>query len=112
MAKARTMIRYRTAKAARRHSAAKFTLPVAVLAGFAPLAYTTYRSYSEKGLDGASQALVAYTTGYSRWENTWKFDYLLKGMGPVVAGIMVHKLAGRLGINRALSRARVPLLRI
>lgn len=94
-----------------RHKAA-MTIPVAVVAGFAPLAYETVKQFQANGLDGASQALVAYTTGYSRWESKWRFDYLLKGMGPVVAGVVVHKLAGKLGINRALARSGVPFLRI
>lgn len=88
------------------------TLPVAVLAGFAPLAYQTYRSYQENGVDGASQALVALTTGYSRWEGAWKAEYLMKGMAPIVAGVLIHKLAGKFGINRALANAGVPLLRL
>lgn len=100
------------AKATRRSRKASMTIPLAVIAGFTPLVFQTVRSFNENGLDGASQALVAYTTGYSRWEGEWKFSYLMRGMGPVVGGILAHKLASKLGINRALANAGVPLLRI
>lgn len=100
------------AKAKARRRSQSMTVPVAVIAGFAPLVFQTYRSYTENGLDGASQALVALTTGYSRWEGKWVPQYMLKGLGPIVAGVLVHKLAGRIGINRALANAGIPLLRI
>jgi hypothetical protein len=108
----KAIVRYRNRPKAKHRSKPGFTVPVAVLAGFAPMAYETYSNYQKNGLDGASQAIVALTTGYSRWEGAWKLQYLLKGMGPVVLGMFIHKMAGRLGLNRTLARAGVPFLRI
>lgn len=88
------------------------TLPLAVLAGFAPLTLQTLSMYQSSGFDGATQSLVAGTTGYSRWEGKWRAQYLMAGMGPIVLGILAHKVASRLGVNRALANAGVPVIRI
>lgn len=89
-----------------------FTIPVAVLAGFGPMVADTIHGYQTGGLASASNDLLANVTGYDARAKAWSFGLLAKGMGPVVAGIMVHKLAGRLGVNRALAKAGVPFLRI
>jgi len=102
----------RTGKAKRRHSRGGFTVPVAVLAGFGPLVADVVHGYQTGGLASASNDLLANVSGYDARSKTWDFGLLARGMGPVVAGILVHKFAGKLGINRALSKAGVPFLRI
>jgi hypothetical protein len=42
----------------------------------------------------------------------WMPEYLMQGVGPIVVGVFVHKLASKLGINRGLARAGVPFLRV
>jgi len=64
------------------------------------------------GLASASNDLLANVSGYDARAKKWDFSLLLQGMGPVVAGLMVHKLAGKLGINSALARAGIPWLRV
>jgi hypothetical protein len=39
----------------------------------------------------------------------WRLRY---GLLPVALGLGVHKIAGSLGINRMLSQAGIPLIRI
>jgi hypothetical protein len=43
-----------------------------------------------------------------------QFDFnLLKiNMSPIVAGMLVHKLASKIGINKTLAAAKVPFLRV
>jgi len=111
MAKARTrrIVRY-VRRGPRR--AAKMSIPVAVLAGFVPMATDVWHGYTTGGLKNAGISAVAMTTGYDAANKKWSLELLMRGMGPVVAGIIAHKLANRLGVNRALAKAGVPLLRI
>lgn len=96
----------------RAHRAAKMTVPVAVVAGFLPLTMRALAGWKEGGIEGASHQLIMGTTGYDHREKKWRFPAMAQGLGPMLAGIVVHKLAGRLGVNRAIARAGVPFLRI
>jgi len=114
MAKTRTIVRYRTAKA-KQHRKASMTIPVAVVAGFAPLGFGLV-SAGKRALSGdmagASQELVIRTTGWNQDTKSWNSGIFMQSYGPILAGLLVHKLAGRLGVNRALGRAGVPFLRV
>lgn len=89
-----------------------FQVPLAVVAGFGPLVSDVVSGYRTGGLASASNDLLANLTGYNARDKKWEFGLLMKGMGPVVAGLLVHKLAGKLGVNRAISRAGIPWFRI
>lgn len=109
----RTITRYRSARPkARRRSRAQFTLPLAVLGGFVPTAAFAVQTYREQGIEGGVKAAAMRLTGYNSWVGNWYAQELLKGWLPILAGVMAHKLAGRLGINRALSRAGIPFVRV
>lgn len=96
----------------RGRSRAGFTLPLAVIAGFGPMTADVIHGFQTGGIAAATNDLLANVTGYDARGKTWSFGLLARGMGPVVAGVLVHKLAGRLGINRALGRAGIPFIRI
>ena len=101
------------AKAKRRGGRGGFTVPLAVLAGFAPMTADVIHGYQTGGLKSAANDLLANVSGYDARAKTWSFSLLARGMGPVVLGLLVHKIVGnRLGVNRALARAGVPLLRL
>lgn len=112
MAKTRTIVRYRSKpKAHRRRS--QMTIPVAAIMGFAPLAYDAYDGFKRGGLPGVMQHSVRDLTGYDTGDGKWKAEFLMRGMGPILLGLVVHKfVGGRLGLNRTLAAAGVPLLRI
>lgn len=111
MAKTRTITRYvRPRRRAR--SRGGFTVSTAIVAGFAPLVLDVVHGYQTGGLSSASNDLLANLTGYDARAKKWDFQLLLKGMGPVMAGYVLHKFAGKLGINRAIARAGIPWLRI
>ena len=95
-----------------RHSRPKMSLPLAVILGFTPLVAYGIDLFKTQGVNGLKQlptTLVPYNPV------THKFDTSMLGYGlwPILTGIAVHKfVGGMLGVNAALARARVPLLRI
>lgn len=106
----RTVTRY--VRRARRR-AAKMTVPIAVLAGLAPGAASAYEGFKKDGFRGLSYRLANDYTGYDAYNKAWNASELKNGLMPLVAGFMVHWLiGGKLGVNRALGRARVPFVRL
>lgn len=95
----------------KRRSNGGFKLPLAVVAGFAPLASSVYDSRSD-GFSGMSNALVRGLTGWDYQGQSWDMGNLNKGLWPILLGFLIHKLASVFGVNRALGRARIPLVRI
>lgn len=94
------------------------TLPLAVMAGFAPLALTAVSDYQKSGAEIAAKSVVCNLTGFdlnNQAGGGWKpgLGMWRIGLGPILAGILVHRfVGGTLGINRALGRANFPLLRL
>lgn len=112
----KTITRYRTrtvrAKSRRR---AQFTLPLAVVAGFAPMGLNLWGNVKRimaGDVAGGTQGLVIHTTGYNTDTKSFYWPALAMNYGPILAGFLLHKVAGRVGINRALAQARVPFIRI
>lgn len=89
-----------------------FTLPLAVVGGFMPLAVHALDDYRVAGLPHVAKGICVRTTGYMIDTGKFEFGYLMQGMGPIVAGTLVHKLAGKLGINRMIAAAGIPVVRI
>lgn len=89
-----------------------FTIPLAVLAGFGPMTADVIHGYQTGGIKSAANDLLANVSGYDARSKSWSFSLLARGMGPVLAGFLVHKMAGKLGVNRALAKAGVPWVRI
>jgi hypothetical protein len=108
----KVITRYRNRPKARHHRKAGMTLPLAVLAGFAPLGIAALDGYKYNGVNGVAKRVTMGLTGYNIEDRRWYMTEMAKVAGPILAGIVVHKLAGRLGINRALGSAGVPFLRI
>jgi hypothetical protein len=62
---------------------------------------------------GSAQAVSANTIGYFPDRKAWEPMYALKNFwGPVLLGTVVHKIANKLGVNRAIARAGIPIVRI
>lgn len=100
------------AKVIARRKSAPMTLPLAALAGFAPLVSRTVTGFQSGGLPTATHEVVAGLTGYQMDDGQWNVNNMRYGTFPILLGLLVHKLATRLGVNRALGRARVPFLRV
>lgn len=110
MAKTRTIVRYRKAKT--HHRRQSMTIPVAVLAGFAPLGVAMVEGFQYNGLTGVAKRVSLGLTGYNPEDKHFYPNQMFRVAGPIVAGILVHKVAGKLGINRILANAGIPLLRV
>lgn len=111
--RARARTRYVVRRIGRR--AKKTTIPLAVVAGFAPLAVDTINTVRDpnQGFGQIPHVLGWHLLGINTWDNNkFEFGRLVKGWSPIIAGIVAHKLAGKFGVNRMLASAGVPFLRV
>jgi len=100
-------------KRARSRRRAGMTVPVAIAAGFVPMVSDVLSAYRIGGGEAALGHVSLCTTGYDPADGKWKPMFAFQKLyGPLLAGMIVHKVAGKLGINRALGKAGIPLLRI
>jgi hypothetical protein len=101
------------ARARARHRRAEMTLPLAVVGGCLPLGVRAYNGFRGNGIVGLSDGITSGLTGYSVFSKRFEMAALSEGLLPILAGILVHKfVGGKLGVNRALGAAKVPLFRI
>jgi hypothetical protein len=99
------------------HHKKQFTLPLAIVAGFAggPVASTISQA-SRYGGDWGKAALweagslVGYDTENSRYAGLSQMKKA--GYLPLAIGFGVHWGAQKLGINRMIARAGIPFIRI
>jgi hypothetical protein len=89
-----------------------FKLNLAVAAGFVPLAVTTLDKFQSGGVGAAAKWAAEGMTGYSTDRRDFVWQRMKYGALPIIGGLIVHKIASMLGINRMLGRAKVPLLRV
>lgn len=110
---AKTKTRTRTVVVRGRSRKRKTTLPLTIVL---PLASSGMRLYSESksiGIQAATENMIGYWTSYNpRKGNIQGWSRISNGIGPVMIGAGIHKLANILGVNRALSSARIPLIRV
>lgn len=99
----------RNHKKFRRSSGIK--IPVAVVAGFTPLAVNV-ASVSGEGFGRMGWMATQAMTGFDTDTQKFWMPNMWKGLFPILLGIGVHKVASALGVNRALGAAGVPILRI
>lgn len=109
-AKRRTIVRY--ARPMRRHSRPKMTIPLAVLGGLVPTVVASLETAKAQGPMGGLKMAGMRMTGYNPWVGKWYASEMAAGWVPLLAGVFAHKLANRIGINRAVARAGIPLVRI
>jgi len=109
MARSKIKTRRVYIKAKRRYRKPKMTIPVAVIAGFAPLAVNGATWVRDMGwVDGLGTA-ASTLTGYNLSTGTWNAANLRFGTLPIIIGIVLHKIANKAGINRQLARTGLPI---
>lgn len=86
------------------------TIPVAVVAGFIPTIRGLY--HNRASWTGMGYWLMEGWTGIDPGSKKFIFSHLWRGALPVLLGGVVHMVANRFGVNRALSRARIPVIRL
>ena len=90
----------------------RFTIPLTVAA---PLGYTGYNAYlyaRNQSVPDALDKVSKWYTGYSLETGKWSMANLSFGLFPLLLGMFAHKVANRLGVNRALSSAGIPIIRV
>lgn len=98
-----------------------FTIPTALASGVAlgfvikpdPSWYSPYEAVKAGRLDIAIKNYATNMIGY-RADTGAIFDTKIgmKGLWALLGGFLIHKLATKLGLNRALGRAGIPYLRV
>jgi hypothetical protein len=85
------------------------TIPMAVVLPTAALAVNGAKAIMAGGDNGTNFA--HYVTGMDA-QGKFHADWIVGAYGPIIGGALVHYAAGRFGVNRALGRAKIPLIRI
>jgi len=98
-------------KRARRSRA--FTVPIAVVAGFTPLVASGVRGWQNETFRGMGKEVLYALTGVDI-DNEPHFNpsFMINGTVPILMGLVVHKIAGRMGLNRLIASTGIPYLRI
>lgn len=97
----------------RTQSKRKLTIPLAIVAGFIPMTMDIYNNRSMGYLQSAAHTtagLIGWDTISNRWVGMLQAK--AAGMPGLVVGFGAHYLASKLGINRMIARAGIPLIRI
>jgi hypothetical protein len=69
-------------------------------------------SYRASGVTAMAAQTSAIYTGFRPGDRRWYPADMAVGLGPLLVGFAVHYGASKLGINRMLGRARIPLVRV
>jgi len=88
------------------------TLPLAVVGGLLPGATAVITTGTKTGWEAAGRTAGFIYTGYDYTTGKWSIDNMRLGLMPLVVGVLVHKVASRLGINRAIASTGLPFVRI
>jgi len=98
----------------KKYSRRSFTIPVAPVLGIAAMtnANGAWENVKSGDFAGALEKWTKALTGYSPSQGDFDINRLNQGFVPIVVGFLVHWVAGKIGINRALGRARVPVVRV
>jgi len=87
----------------------KMTLPLAVVGGFMPTVTGVWNNRSS--VTAVGDYLKGAYVGLDS-SNNFNPSLMRGGLMPAAVGFIVHMIAGRLGINRAIARAGVPFIRV
>ena len=91
----------------------KFTVPISIAVGFLPAISKVVYHTQAGGWSSGSREAGRILIGYDWWENRFNPAWLTFGLAPIVLGGVAHRfIGGRLGINRMLAAAKVPILRL
>lgn len=91
-----------------------FTLPLAIVGGFTVPAGLFLREWRAAGLERAVRLQLPRSfLAFEPLRSEFRASYLSQGITPILAGFLIHWFVGKkLGVNRALSQARVPVFRV
>lgn len=100
-----------TMKSSRRNHGVK--VPMAIVLGFAPFVANGINSVRQTGWNEGIRMSMSSIIPWDFAQNRFTMDFLGRGLYPILAGFLVHKVIGSmLGINKSLGRLGVPFIRI
>jgi len=89
------------------------TLPISIIGGFAvPVGklWTDYKAYGD--INVTTRQVGQFFTGYDYTTGQWNMASMRFGLLPILLGSVAHKVANKLGINRMIANAGIPVIRI
>lgn len=90
-------------------------ISLAMVAGFVPLGMEVVNAYKTEPDDFIARAghnVTAALTGYDTYDHKFHLGHMKNGTLPIIAGALVHKMAGKFGINRMIAQAGIPWISI
>lgn len=108
----KTVVRYRNRPTKKRRRKASTTVSMALAAGIVAGVYSPGSYLLQGDARNAMRFLSRNYTGYDPMEGRFYVNDIKKGLVPLAVGGIVHKIAGKVGINRALGRAGLPFIRV
>lgn len=97
----------------RRSGRKKMTIPLAVVAGFAPATVGTFSAFQAGGAEAGARELSRSMLGYDFGSGAFNFGWMWSGLFPVLMGAFVSRfVGGAMGVNRKLASMGVPLIRL
>lgn len=99
-------------KSTKRRSRKSFTLPVAAMIPIAYVGYNAALYAINQSPQVALEKTTKWFTGYSLETGKWSWQNLKFGLFPIAGGLIVHKVASKLGVNRMLGQAGIPWIRV
>lgn len=111
----RTIVRYRSRPKTRRHSSRSFRgsrgkIPLGVIAGLIPgVQFAAEPVMQGRTFQESMGRVIAGYTGYDIGTRSWSTYYLMKGLLPLLGGMLLHGIANYTGLNRMIGRFRLPV---
>lgn len=101
------------ARRTRQHHSHKksFTIPMAIIGGLTPAVHDLWDHRGDIG--GMLTETGKIFTGWDYYGQKFDLGAMKWGTIPLALGIIIHKVVGeKLGVNRQLAKAGIPLLRV
>lgn len=96
----------------KKHRRGHPSISLAMVAGLAPTLAFAYDGFKAGGIEEATYRVTGRLTGYNWKTHQWYAGELFRGVGPLVLGAIVHKVANRSGINRSVRQLTMGWLSI
>lgn len=84
-------------------------IPLAIVASLAPATGWALDAGMQGNWGGAGERLIAAFTGYEWGQKRFTWIYLNKGLYPLIAGFLLHGAADWIGLNRIMSKLKLPI---
>lgn len=90
----------------------RLTISLGIFGGLMPTFVSGINGYKARGITGGIAVPTKRLIGYNIESARFEPSELKAGLLPLMIGIGAHKLASRLGVNKMLAQAGIPIFRI